>query len=573
MSRRPSDKLRRDCESSQTCDNACNYIVFGGEISALSFARRLTRNGVRRPITTLTQGANRTGNEGILNTNYIVANVKNALQNLQPLTVQYVNSNDVSDFEDLSGSDNNPLDLTDTRTLTYYLPTGVIGGTLGQYMFQRAGRWEYGVSGQSLTRILQFIREYATPVGFNAAEAKWASRLSSVMGLQLVSSPVGRTPGILDHNEVFLKQIGSSVNNIDGFDSFDADDTDNGMSGRLIREIGLDLYRRVTSSGTEVRSSVRNIQFTRGSSSGLFNVTVDNHTTYPDSKIAFKINPLLKLRIAAIGGLGLITESIPSEYRISIPFPINSSGFKNSDFVNKLMYTYGGNSWMNSNNWNDDDECGGGCNSSSGRGPCGCHKGDKNRRCQCGNSGNSGPSGVEGIDFSQITPGADLIYAYLGFSAGNPFSCNRPANNNSNQAAWNLQAYVTSDDLYSTNPSGSFTQDGYLFLILDGQHLAHKRSVTYDPEGDEINVIFNNNAVECDSALQFATIASDVIYSLTGTRIPPKVLLRVRTTCTANGDCEAESRITNTPYRQNSMAFLHDILTVLYGASSSTTVI
>ena len=573
MSRRPSDILRRDCESSQTCDNACNYIVFGTEISGLSFANRLDRNGISKPITALTQGGNRTDNEGILSPNYIVSNVKNALQNLQPLTVQFVNASDASDFEELSEI-TGPLDLTDTRTITYYVPTGVIGGTLGQYMFQRVGRWEYPVSGQSSLRVLQYIRQYATPVCFNRAEARWASRLSDVMGIPLVNSPVGRGPGILDHNEVFLKEIGSMCDSFDGRNSSDlySVDTGDGIASRLVREIGLELYHRVQAKGIDVRSSVRNIMFERGSSSGLFNVTIDNRSTYPDSKIAFKINPFLKLRIAAIGGLGIISEMIPSEYRLVIPFPVNSAGLRNSEFVSRLMYTYGGNSWMNSYNWSDDSSCGG-CSDYSRKSSCGCRRSDVSSRCSCGSTGNTGSTGCTGIDFTNITPGADLVYAYLGFSSGNPFACNRSVNSNSTQATWNIQAYVTSDDLYTTSQSGNFSQNGSLFLVVDGQNTANRRLITFDPEGDQLNVRFNNDSVECNSALQFAHICSDIIYALTCLRIPPKALLKVRTTCTANGDCDAESLITNTPNRQSTLSFLVEVMTQLYGSSSSATIL
>lgn len=558
MSRRPSDMLRRECDMSESCDNACNYLVFGTEIGGLSTISRLQRNGIIKPITGLTTGANKTSNPGISNPSYMVYNANNALQNLIPLTIQYINAREASDFGDTSDTNNNVPELTETRTLTYYVPNGVLAATLGGYMNQRVGRWDYELSGQTAARVLSFIHEFASSVEFNSVERIWASRLSRTLNIPLVGSPVGRGPGILDHSEIFLRRIGSnppgSLSLVSGSSSTSGSTHNNSVT---IREIGLDLYKRVLSRGADIRSSVRNIQFEMTSTPGLFDVTIDN-TFYPNSKIALKLNPLLKLEIAAASGLDIGPDVLRSEYRFVVPFPVSGIGFANTDFVNKLPWGCQDDSWRNP--------------SSSSHHGCGCGSKGGNgweNRCRCDSSGHTGHTGfTAGIDFSQATPGPDLIYAYMGLSSDNPLGCNRSSNNVA-QVAWNIQAYVTSDDLYSKVPGGRFSQPGYLLLIVDGQSLVNKRKISYDTDGNEINVIFNNNFVEYNTALEFATIVSNILYTVTGVKIPPKLLLRVNTTCIPSGECESGSLVSLTPEAQSSMTFWTGDIAVLYGSNSS----
>lgn len=563
MSKRPSANLRKDCNNAQSCDKACNYLVMGAELAGLAFARRLNRNNVRGQISVITQGGNRTSNEGISRPSYPVINLSNAKQNLAPIIIQHINARDASDSE-TSDSDFVPFDLTETRTTTHYVPTGVIGGTLGSYMITRVGRWDYELSGQTLVRIFQFLREFAVPVEFNTPNKQWAKRVAKLNNIPLVSGALGVGPGILDHTEIFLKptNILGDPFNIDGLSMVQSSDntdteyslsSDNESNG-FIREIGLSLYRRVVESNINVKSSARNIQLSRTNTPGLFDVTVDN-VKYPNSKISFKLNPLLKLKLASRSGLGRATETIPAEYRIKIPIPANGRGFSNSDFYNKLWKQF---KCM----WSDSTES------------CGC-KSPKSDICYCDTS-DSGTGSSEsinsGIDFSSVTPDADLIYANIGFTMDSPVGCNRTLRNNNNKPRWNIQSYITSEDIYDLSPGGSFSQDGSLFLIVDGQDLANRRRITYDTNGDEVNLFFNSNITERASVNEFATIASNIILSVTGVKIPPKALYKTQTVCSTSGECDIGSLITNTPDRQSNMAFFLETVALLYNNNSTITI-
>lgn len=569
MSGRPSDKFATTCDIAQDCDEACNYIVFGAEIAGLSFARRLDRNGVNRPITIITQGANRTFNPQISNLSYPVFNARNAKENLLPITVHYHSDRD--DNVDGEGL-NVRFDLTRNKTDTYFAPNGVIGATLGSYMINRVGRWNYEISGRAAARVIAFMRTFSSSFDFNGPNRAWVQRLSDTFNIPLVSNVLGPGPGILDHLEVFMRPIGGL-----GTNNFIDDDgifksTSNGNN--FIREIGLDIYRSTIDRGIDVQPNLRNFTLERSNVNGLFNVTA-NGVTYPNSKIAFKMNPLLKLQIASIGNLDIIADDIRTEYRFVAPIPINGTVFANNNRQ----------SWLSSGIQNTNN---GGCGCSSvgnstegygcssmGNSRSGCWTRGNDwtgaKRCQCNtnNQGNN-PGYTTGIDFSQVQPYPDLVYGYAGFSMGNPMGCDNAFTKDGAGAKlhWNIQTYLTSEDLYETSQEGRFSQPGTLLLVVDGQHLTSRRKISFDNEGNQVNVQYNRNIIECRAALEFATIVSNILYTLTAVKYDPKALLKVNSVCTPEGECSQNPAISITPNRQSTLSFWTNTIGLLYNSGS-----
>lgn len=570
MSARPSDKYRTTCDVADDCDLACNYIVLGAEIAGLSFARRLSRNGINKPITIITQGANRTQAPRITNLSYPVINARNAKENLLPITVQYSNVGEDDDDNDSSYVEDFGFrfDLAKNKTDTYFAPTGVIGATLGSYMINRIGRWDYELSGRAAARVANFLRNFATTVDFNAPNREWARRLSATLNIPLVSHAVGPGPGILDHIEIFMKPVGG----LGGAGDFIEDgigfrSTSTGNS--YIREIGLDLYRNTIDRGVDIQPNLRNFLVERTNTPGLFNITA-NGITYPRSKIAFKMNPLLKLQIASIGNLDIVADDIRTEYRFVAPIPINGTVFPGN--------TYSRRCWLTSGMKTDDYNCG--CSSKSsncGSSESGIYNPVRDwcgiNRCRCDPISPTGGTGyTTGIDFSNVEPYPDLIYGYLGFSMGNPNGCNTSFTTNGSAAKlhWNVQTYLTSEDLYETSQEGRFSQPGSLLLVVDAQHLTSRRRISFDNEGNQVNIRYNRQIVEARAAFEFATIVSNILYTLTAVRYDPKALLRVNNVCTPDGECTANPSISITPNRQSTMSFWTNTIGLLYNSGSMT---
>lgn len=534
---RPSNLFRKSCDNSQNCQDVCNYIVIGGGIASVLYIRRLIRNGVNKPIIMISAGANRTNTDGILRPDFPVKNVRHALNNLSTVQVEFSNS-------DSSGTDCGNFDdrmensLTEGKVISQNLPFGIIGDTLGNYMTMGVGPWLTSVPGQASRRIQQLIEEFATSVSHSDVEAEWACRVSSLLNIPEISDVSSRSPGVLNHNILFLKSDSRGV----------------------IREIGLAAYERILrNSNVSVLPNSRNISFKNGTSQGLYDITIDNKT-YPNSKIAWKNNIISYLSIANVGGIRTGAVSVPTPYRAVIPIPISGAGFNTSDFYNRIM--------SNRNNFNG----------FRGRererererrdyNHCGCE--GVNNNCPCDN--NYPPIFTNGINLSNIVPREDLVYAYLAMSVDNPNQ--NGCNNNSTtygSPQWNIQTYITSDDLYDVSTGGRYSQPGYLLLVVDGQNITHKRNATYDFDGSQINIEYNNDRVEFEVAFEFASIVSKILYALTGVEIPPIFLLSESSVCSPNGECSTISPIVNYQTRLSSMAMFIELIQILYGSETST---
>ena len=91
------------------------------------------------------------------------------------------------------------------------------------------------------------------------------------------------------------------------------------------REIFFDAYNTVNqSSNVDIHTHVSNIQFTAGSTSGLYDVSARDSTdtlAVQNAKVIWKLNPYSFLRIATVGGANPDPMMIPAFYRAVISIP------------------------------------------------------------------------------------------------------------------------------------------------------------------------------------------------------------------------------------------------------------
>lgn len=295
MSKRPTNKSRKEYANAHNSDNSYNYAIIGDTISATLYAKRLIGNNVTTNISIISEGIDRTNNNKISDMNFAAINNKRILRHLITEKIHMIPAGDNQCEDD---------DLVNTQIdqiLHYHVGSGPLGDFISAYHIPRLGPW---FNSSVNTRLEKFLRGSTAKTNLNDQELLVMNLLKDTWNLQVTNSLIVEQPSILNCHYEFI----------------------NDYHNKESRMLFLNEYHTLNQKDNiDYISEATNIKFTHNSETNLDNIEGSN-VSLQDVRLIWKTNPYTYLRLASEGGLSPSYMDIPVFYRAVLSIPQTNTG-------------------------------------------------------------------------------------------------------------------------------------------------------------------------------------------------------------------------------------------------------
>lgn len=319
MSRRPTTKIRRNASPSVSAPKG--YAVIGDSAAAVLYIKRLLGNNIATPVTLITQGVDRTSENGIRDIEFPVCKSKRILHYLRPEQIHMIPHGDVTCEDDDNDSGTDLENIDTDKVLQYYVGSGPLGDSISAYSTAYVGPWFQHSSDNYLER---FLNEHTIQSCLNKQESNIVNKISDFFDIPKTSSAIVKGPSVMRVHRSFRDLSGDNYR----------------------RELFLHQYHNINQHhNVDIASEVSNLKFEAIEGSPYFNITGSGGLNLKSVKPVWKLNPYTYLHLATKGNYDTNAElHLPSFYRarLSIPMINGDAGenFSKIDLTPDLIATH-----------------------------------------------------------------------------------------------------------------------------------------------------------------------------------------------------------------------------------------